>query len=73
MGVGEKVSVGGSGVSYLMLAGAGDGEGGAGEATLATGANTSGRGSSRSGTSSFGSGTWYRRDASGETSKGSGY
>ena len=57
--VGEKVSVGGLGVSCLMLAGAGDGEGGAGEAMVATGANTSGPGSSRLGTSWFSS----QRDA----------
>ena len=52
-GAGEKVSVGSLGVSCLMLAGAGDGEGRAGEATVATGTNTSGRGSSRSGMSWF--------------------
>ena len=52
-GTGEKVSIGSLGVSCLMLAGAGDGEGRAGEATVATGANTTGRGSLRSGMSWF--------------------
>jgi hypothetical protein len=51
MGAGEKVSVGGLGVSCLMLAGVGDEEGRAEEAMVVTGAHTSGRGSSRSGTS----------------------
>ena len=54
------MSIGGLGVSCLMLAGVGDGEGRVGEVTVVTGTNTSGQGSLRLGTSWFSSqrGSW---------------